>query len=102
MLILKTLSLQPMHGFGIARRVERALTRERQADADVADEVAHYLDQATAAWMTRGLPEADARRAAQLEIGNMTFVREQVRTSGWEHGVETLLSDMHYALRRLR
>ena len=191
MLILKTLSLEPMHGFGIARRVEQisrgvfkvnpgslltalqrleraglldaewrqtensrraqvllaharrpetardsrrrtgpAARRDRapaegggvsdvplasagarsaradapdaRADHDLADEVRHFLEQATAAHLARGLSPDEARRAARLELGNTTVVREQVRAYGWENVVETLLADLRYAARRLR
>ena len=79
-----------------------ALTHRDAADRDVADEVDHYLEQATAEHLTRGLSPADARRAARLEIGNPTVLREEVRSSGWEHMIETLIADLRYAGRRLR
>jgi putative ABC transport system permease protein len=79
-----------------------ALVHGRAADRAVHDEVRHYLDQATAAQVARGLSPEAALRAATLEIGNVTVVREQVRTSGWEHLVETTIVDVRYALRRLR
>ena len=80
----------------------RALTHRAAADRDVADEVQHYLDQATAAHIARGLSPDAARRAARVEIGGVTGVKEQVRGYGWENLVETLLSDLRYAARRLR
>ena len=57
----------------------RALFRGRDADRDIADEVQHYLDLATAAHIARGLSSTDARRAAMAEIGNATVMSEQVR-----------------------
>jgi len=80
----------------------RALIRRSDADRDVEDEVRHYLDEATAAFVADGLSPAAARRAAQLEIGNTTIVREQVRAYGWENLVSTFVSDVRYAARRLR
>jgi putative ABC transport system permease protein len=80
----------------------RALTHRDDADRDVADEVEHYLEQATAEHLARGLSPAEARRAARLEIGNPTAIREEVRSSGWEHTIETLVADLRYAARRLR
>jgi putative ABC transport system permease protein len=80
----------------------RALTHRSAADQDVTDEVEHYLEQATLAHMARGLSREDALRAARLDIGGVTRVREAVRTSGWEHAIETLLADLRYATRRLR
>ncbi|HET9707614.1 MAG TPA: ABC transporter permease, partial [Gemmatimonadales bacterium] len=80
----------------------RALFHRRAADQDVADEVQDYLDQAAAAHRARGLSPDDARRAARLELGNVTTVREQVRAVGWENALEVLLADLRYAARRLR
>src|SRR3954468_1107386 len=79
----------------------RSLVGGRTADRDVDDEVQHYLEQSAAAHQGRGLTRAEAVRAARLEIGSATAVREQVRTSGWEHTLETLLTDVRYAFRRL-
>jgi predicted permease len=78
-----------------------ALTNRAAADQDVADEVQHYLEQATAAHLARGLSPEEAHRAARLEVGGVTRVREEVRGSGWEHGIETLHADLGYAVRRL-
>jgi putative ABC transport system permease protein len=79
-----------------------ALLRPRRADTDLEDEVRHYLDQAAAAHVARGLSPEKARRAAALEVGGATAVREQVRSSRWEHALESMLQDGRYALRRLR
>ena len=80
----------------------RTLRHREASDQDVADEVQHYLEQATAAHARTGLGPAAARRAAQLELGNVTVVREQVRSYGWENAIETFVADLRYALRRLR
>lgn len=85
----------------IARGV-RALTHRRATDRDVADEVRHFLDESIDAHMARGLTREQSVRAATIGIGNATFATEQVRTSGWEHAVETTITDARYALRRLR
>jgi len=78
----------------------RVLFNRGTTDQEVADEVANYLDEATAALMARGLSPEDARRAATLELGNVTAVREQVRGYRWENAVETLVADLRYAGRR--
>ena len=78
-----------------------ALAFRRRADRDVADEVDHWLAQAEAAHRGRGLSDGDARRAALREMGSVTVVRERVRTSGWEHAVESAAADVRYAARRL-
>jgi len=80
----------------------RALINPSAADRDIGDEVHHYLDEATAAHRARGLSEAEALRAARLELGNVTTVSEQVRESGWENAADTIIADLRYAARRLR
>jgi len=82
-------------------RGARTLANRSAADQDVNDEVAYYIDQATADLVVRGLSPEEARRRARLELGSATAVREQVRSSGWENVVETLAADLQYAWRRL-
>jgi putative ABC transport system permease protein len=85
-----------------AGRGLRALTNRTVTDHEVADEVRDYIERATAAHVARGLAPRDARRAAELEVGNVTVAREQVRSYGWENAIETLFSDLRFAVRRLR
>jgi putative ABC transport system permease protein len=80
----------------------RALFDRSGADQDVTDEVQDYLEHAAASHRARGLPLDAALRAARLELGNVTGVREQVRGVGWENLVESTLADLRYAARRLR
>ena len=80
----------------------RVLIDRGAADRDMADEVRHYLDEATAELEARGLSPDEARRAAKRELGNLTAVREQVRAGGWENSIATVLTDVRHALRRLR
>ena len=79
-----------------------ALFHRGAADREVNDEVQHYLEQATAAQVARGLTREQAVRAANLELGGTTAVREQVRTAGWEHVLESRFGDVRFALRMLR
>jgi putative ABC transport system permease protein len=83
-------------------RGARALFRSRQAEQDLADEVRHYLDAAAEAGMAAGLPPDQAERAARLELGNATAVREQMRGAGWETVFSEWLTDLRHAGRRLR
>src|SRR5688572_24531563 len=80
----------------------RVLFRRNDADQDLGDEVQHYIEQATAANIARGMSPADALRAARLEIGNPTVVREEVRSHGWENVVTSTVADLRYAGRMLR
>jgi putative ABC transport system permease protein len=79
----------------------RSLLHRNKADNDATDEIHQYFEEAVAAWQARGLTAEDARRAARLELGNMTVVREQVRSYGWENAIRTIASDLRYAARQL-
>jgi putative ABC transport system permease protein len=80
----------------------RVLTNRRAADHDLSEEVQHYLEQSTTEHISRGLSPDAAPRAARLELGNASTVREQVRASGWENFPATLFADLRYATRQLR
>jgi putative ABC transport system permease protein len=80
----------------------RGLLQRRAADQDAADEVADYLEQAAAAHRARGFSAPEAVRAARLELGNVTSVREQMREAGWESVIDACVADLRYAVRRLR
>ncbi|MBV9497892.1 MAG: hypothetical protein JO138_00820, partial [Acidobacteriaceae bacterium] len=69
------------------------LTHRDSADQDVADEIRDYLERTSAAFEASGLSPDAAERAARLELGNITAVREQVRDYGWENIIGTLLAD---------
>jgi predicted permease len=72
------------------------------ADRDIADEVSHYLEEATASFVARGLSPKEARRAALRDLGGATAVRQEVRGYGWENLIDTFIADLGYAARRLR
>ncbi len=87
------------------RRIARgvgALLHPRATAREIDEEAQHYLDEATSANIAQGLTPKDAVRAARIELGSIANVRESVRSSGWENGVETLLADLRYAVRSLR
>ena len=91
-----------MHPLRQLTRGLRALFQRSAAERDIADEVQHYLDEATRTHMARGLSHRDAVRAARLEVGNPAVVAEQVRAYGWENTADALGADLRYAARRLR
>jgi putative ABC transport system permease protein len=84
------------------RRGIAALFSPARTDADIDTEVRDFIQRRTRELTGEGLTYEDALRRATVETGNVTVTREQVRASGWEHGLETLLTDTRYALRRLR
>jgi putative ABC transport system permease protein len=80
----------------------RGLMRQNEKNQGVGEEVQHYFEEATAVWKSRGLSAEDAKRAARLELGNMTVTQEEVCSYGWENVVRTFSSDLHFAARQLR
>ena len=85
----------------VTRGVASLANRSRRR-ADAADEVEHYLEQATEAHMACGMSREEARRAARLELGSVVGVTQQVREYGWENALLALGMDIRYAARRLR
>ena len=80
----------------------RGLMHQTEKNQQVGEEVQHYFEEATAVWKSRGLSAEDAKRAARLELGNMTVAQEQVRSYGWENVVRMFSSDVRFAARQLR
>jgi predicted permease len=80
----------------------RSLTQRAKHDRDVADEVEQYFVESAAEWMARGLSEVEARKAARLEAGNTTLVKERVLSYGWENVARTFVGDLRFAGRQLR
>jgi putative ABC transport system permease protein len=89
----------------LLRQIQRgfaALFAPARADAEMDNEVRDFVNRRSAELQREGVPYEVAVRRAASEIGSVTATREEVRASGWEHGVDTVLSDVRYALRRLR
>ncbi|MGH7688810.1 MAG: permease prefix domain 1-containing protein, partial [Gemmatimonadaceae bacterium] len=73
-------------------RVERALD----------DELHGYLDELAADFRRRGMSDAEARRAARLELRGLDVVKESVRDVWLGRRLDTLRRDVQYSLRALR
>src|SRR5437588_537422 len=84
-----------------ASRGLRALFNRKAADQEIADEIAHFLDESAAGFAAQGLAREEALRAARLELGGATAVHEHVRGYGWENAMDTFFSDLRYAARRV-
>lgn len=78
------------------------LRNRTSSDEDVREEVQNFLDEATAEFAARGFSPEEARRAAKIQMGNLTNVKEEVRSYGWENTVDNFLADVRYGLRQLR
>ena len=80
----------------------RSLVRRSADDRELSDEVEHYLAEAADQYRARGLSDVEARRAARIDMGSRTSVRQQVRAGRWEVVLEATLVDLRRAARRLR
>ena len=79
----------------------RALFRRRESEQEMDDELRGYVDAATEANRRSGMSEAEARRAARVEMGSMASVKEEIRSAGWESALEALWTDIRYSFRVL-
>lgn len=71
-------------------------------DREDRDELQHFVDETSAHLRASGMSEQEAQRAARLQVGHATVVRETVRAARWESTVSSFAADVRYALRMLR
>src|SRR5947199_344323 len=88
MLILKTLALEPMHGYGISVRIEQMSKGVFRLNAGSLFLAIQRL-------------ERDGLRAVRLERGSLEVTKEVVRSAGWESVMETYWQDLRFGLRVL-
>ncbi len=80
----------------------RALFRRADAVHDVDDELRHYLEEAIAAGLARGLTPEAARLAARRELGSPAAARDQILGAGWERIIREFAADVGHAVRQVR
>ncbi len=66
----------------------RALYRREQNNRELDQELSQFLDASAAHHEPCGMPPAEARRAALLEMGGTASVRQQIWESRWESVVD--------------
>jgi putative ABC transport system permease protein len=79
----------------------RDLFGRDQVEQDLDEELRSYLDAAIERHMQAGLNREAATRAARLELGSPTAVKQYTREAGWESRVDDLCQDARYAVRIL-
>jgi len=62
----------------------RALVHPRETEDDMDAELRAFIDASVENKMSAGVSEADARRAARVEMGSVEAVKENIRAAGWE------------------
>src|SRR5258706_15173678 len=78
-----------------------ALTRSRQHDREIDDEIASHLEEATDEYVARGLSRQNARLAAARDFGGIAQAKQihrEVRSFTWPDNVR---QDFKYSFRRL-
>ncbi|HEX3743668.1 MAG TPA: ABC transporter permease [Bryobacteraceae bacterium] len=79
----------------------RALMHRTRTEQDMDEELRAFLDASTERRMRAGMPEAQARRAARVEMGSVESVKEEIRGAAWETAIEALWTDVRYSVRIL-
>ena len=79
----------------------RNLFRRQQAEQALEDEVSSYTELLVAEKMKRGLTEQEARRAARLEMGGASQIKEEVRDVRVGAWLLTFWQDVRHGLRLL-
>jgi predicted permease len=82
----------------LARWLFRRDELERALDTDLAD----YLERSANEKMQGGMTEAEARRAARIELGGVEQTKESVRVALSFARIDNTLADLRLALRTLR
>ncbi len=88
--------------FVTVRSFLRNLFLSRRVEADLDQEIQSHLEMLAEENIRAGMAPKEAQRAAQIELGGIEQVKEEVRDVGignWLHGV---ISDFRYGVRRLR
>jgi putative ABC transport system permease protein len=85
-----------------ARSFLRNLFFTRRLDADLDQEVQAHLEILIEEKVGAGMPAAEARRAARVEMGGIEQVKEQVREKRMGNWLQSVLSDCRYGFRQLR
>jgi len=75
---------------------------ERRVEAELDREVRSHLEMLVEEHLRSGMSGTEAQRAAQLEIGGMEQIKEQVREERIGSWLRSVVSDCRYGLRRLR
>jgi hypothetical protein len=83
---------------GLVRWLFRRDEIERALDTDLND----YIERSTAEKIRAGMSEAEARRAARIELGGVEQTKNRVRKTLSFAPLDNALSDVGYSLRTLR
>jgi predicted permease len=80
----------------------RTLFRRVHADRDLDEELRSYLALLTQEKIAAGLPPAEARRQALIDLGGLEQVKQSVRESRAGNVLDSVAQDVRYSFRNLR
>jgi predicted permease len=80
----------------------RALFRRGHVEQDLDEELREYFEAAIDRHVSAGMSREAAMRAARIELGSVTAVKQHVREAGWESRLDDLWQDARYGVRTLR
>ena len=84
------------------RALMRWLFRRDEIERALDDDLRDYIERAAAEKTRAGMSEAEARRAARIELGGVDRTKDSVRAALSYAAIENTLADLGYALRNLR
>jgi predicted permease len=79
----------------------RSLFRRKNVEAELDDELRFHFENQVSKLVQSGLTPAEAQRRARLEFGGIEQLKEEHRDARGVSFVETLMQDLHYAVRQL-
>jgi predicted permease len=80
----------------------RQLITRNRIYSDLSEEIEQHLTEKVDALMASGMSRQQAEQAARREFGNVTRVNEQGREIWMWTGIESILADVSFAIRKLR
>jgi len=91
-----------MRSWDVIRMRWRTLRRRPRVEDELERELRFHLEQQAEENRTRGLPPAEARRAALRRLGGVAQIQEDCRDMRRTNFIENLWRDLRYALRMLK
>jgi MacB-like protein len=79
----------------------KAVTRTRQLNSEIEDELAFHIDSHAEELMRKGVPGQEALRRARAEVGSVEAQKETCRAAWGTRFWDELRSDLRYAVRAL-
>jgi len=88
--------------FQRVRSLFRALSRRRDFEASMKEELRFHIEQYAQDLVSSGLPRKEALRRARMEFGGLNTVKGECREARGLHGFDELGRELRYAARLLR